>query len=205
MQLTEEDILNIEKAKNSGEDIWKSPFVSDIKNRIKIYFRKIENEQCCYCKKNFQGEFKMVIDIEHILPKGHPKFKKFMFTLSNLNIACKRCNMNIKGKKTDFLFSIDNAATNHIDPANYKFIHPNVDDYFKHIKVHQLVENDSKLIKYQIISNSSKGKYTYEYFRLKELEIDTINQEQGIIKKTEFSDKIDVEIQEKLRKILNKV
>ena len=72
MEITEEDITDIEGAVAQGGDIWNNPLVSSFKTRVKEYYRQIENEQCCYCKKNFQREFNMVIDIEryHIEIKG---------------------------------------------------------------------------------------------------------------------------------------
>lgn len=205
MEITEIDIQNIENAVANGGDIWNNPLVSNFKSRIKEYYRGLEKEQCCYCKKNFQGEFNMVIDIEHILPKSRPEFQDLMFVLTNLNVACKRCNMKIKGKKTDFVFNINNSAQNHTNSNNYKFIHPNVDNYFDHISVYQHIENEKKLIKYKIESNSSKGKYTYDYFKLNELEIDSINQAQGLIEKSEFSKKIDISIQDRLRQAFKKI
>src|SRR5690606_19829769 len=125
MNLTEQDIKNIESAIEAGGDIWNNPLVKDFKDRVKKYYRTLGNEQCCYCKKNSHGEFTMVLDIEHILPKGQREFRELMFVLTNLTVACKRCNMNVKGTRTDFIYDINNAANNHEDPNQYKFIHPN--------------------------------------------------------------------------------
>ena len=146
MNLTEQDIQNIETAVEEGGDIWNNPLVKDFKDRVKTYYRTRDNEQCCYCKKNSQGEFKMVLDIEHILPKGQPEFREFMFVLTNLNVACKRCNMNVKGTSTDFVYSINAAANNHEDSNQYKFIHPNADDYFEHLEYIQRIDNDKKTL-----------------------------------------------------------
>lgn len=205
MEITDLDIQNIEKAINEGGDIWNNKLVSDFKSRVKKYYRDVENEQCCYCKKNFDGEFSMVIDIEHILLKGQPEFIDLMFVLSNLNIACKRCNMQIKGIRTDFVTNIAEVVKDHKNSKLYKFIHPNVDKYFDHIHVYQEIDNDKKLIKYKILSDSKKGQYTFDFFRLNELEIDSINEAQGVDKKTELSNKIDAKIQERLRNAFKKI
>lgn len=205
MNLTEQDIKNIESAIEAGGDIWNNPLVKDFKDRVKIYYRNLGNEQCCYCKKNSHGEFKLVLDIEHILPKGQPEFRELMFVLTNLNVACKRCNMNVKGTRTDFVHDINNAANNHEDSNQYKFIHPNSDVYFNHIAYIQRIENDKKLIKYKVLNNSAKGEHTYKYFRLMELEIDSINQAQGLKQKSEFSEKIDQSIQERLRNAFKRI
>lgn len=205
MNLTEQDIQNIEAAVEAGGDIWNNPLVKDFKDRVKAYYRNRGNEQCCYCKKNSHGEFKMVLDIEHILPKGQTEFRELMFVLTNLNVACKRCNMNVKGTRTDFVYNINDAANNHEDSNQYKFIHPNSDEYFDHLEYIQRIENDKKLIKYKVVNNSDKGEYTYKYFRLKELEIDSINQAQGLKQKSELSEKIDQSIQERLREAFKKI
>lgn len=205
MNLTEQDIQNIENAIAAGGDIWNNPLVSDFKGRVKDYYRNLGNEQCCYCKKNSLGEFKMVLDIEHILPKGQPEYRDLMFVMTNLNVACKRCNMNVKGTKTDFVHNINDAANNHEDSNQYRFIHPNSDVYFDHLELFQKIENDKKLIKYTIVNDSSKGEFTYKYFRLMELEIDSINQAQGLMEKPEFSLKIDSAIQERLRNAFKKI
>lgn len=205
MNLTEQDIQNIEAAVEAGGDIWNNPLVKDFKDRVNAYYRNRGNEQCCYCKKNSHGEFKMVLDIEHILPKGQTEFRELMFVLTHLNVACKRCNMNVKGTRTDFVYNINDAANNHEDSNQYKFIHPNSDEYFDHLEYIQQIENDKKLIKYKVVNNSDKGEYTYKYFRLKELEIDSINQAQGLKQKSELSEKIDQSIQERLREAFKKI
>ena len=199
MDITEEDINNITAAIAEGGKIWNNPKVADFKRKVKKFFREQENEQCCYCKKNFQGEFNMVIDIEHILPKGKPEFKDLMFTLTNLNIACKRCNMQIKGTRTDFLNNnLPDVANDHQNSGHYKFVHPNVDTYFDHIKVIKHIENDIKLIKYEVLS-PGKGQYTFEFFKLDELEVDSVNQSQGAVRRPELSSRIDVDLQEKIK------
>ena len=199
--ITEEDIANIKKAIDQGGKIWENKLVSPFKKKVKAYYLELEKEQCCYCKKNFTGEFKMVIDIEHILPKGKQEFKNLMFTLSNLNVACKRCNMTIKGTRVEFVTDVDKVASDHENSKYYKFIHPNVDNYFEHLKYHSVIENNHKVIKYQIVSNSLKGQYTYDFFRLNELEIDSFSLAQGTKEKVELSKRIKPEIQNQLRDI----
>ncbi len=95
-----EHLTAIETAINAGGNIWENELLSDLKSKVKEYYREKLNEQCCYCRKNTHGEFKMVLDIEHILPKS--KFRHFMFHTYNLSVSCKRCNMNIK--REDFSF-----------------------------------------------------------------------------------------------------
>ncbi len=203
LEITQEDLNNIEAAKAAGGDIWNHQLVSTFKDKVKTYYREIQNEQCCYCRKNFEGEFKMVIDIEHILPKG--TFENLMFTDYNLNVACKRCNMNVKGVKTDFVTDLNAVKANPQDRTLYKIIHPNFDDYFSHLKFLTVIENQYKLIKYQIVIDSAKGQFTYDYFRLKELEVDTLNQAQGLKEKEELSSKIPDNVAKRINDNLEKL
>lgn len=123
-----------------------------------------------------------------------------MFTDFNLNIACKRCNMNIKGVKTDFVTDLNAVRANPQDRSLYKMIHPNFDDYFAHLKYKTITENQYKLVKYQVVVDSSKGQFTYDYFKLKELEIDTLNEAQGLKTPEEdfFTDKIPENVAQQL-------
>ncbi|NGF76540.1 HNH endonuclease [Fluviicola sp. SGL-29] len=204
MNINQTDITNIETAisQKATIKIWDNPLLKDFKKKVKKYFRSI-NDECCYCKKNFTGEFNMVIDIEHILPKS--KFENLMFTIFNLNIACKRCNMNVKNENIDFLVDLSLVKTSPEDPSLYKFIHPNFDIYDEHIDYLVNINSQKKVIKFLIVGDSAKGKFTYDYFKLNELEIDTINQAQGVKKKEELSDKIPPDMAKKLENIFKQL
>jgi uncharacterized protein (TIGR02646 family) len=142
--LTPDDNINIQLAKTES-DPWKSEYVTDLKRRIKEYYRN-QNNSCCYCKRNFVGEYNLVIDIEHILPKS--LYGQFMFEIKNLSIACKRCNMDIKKARTEF---IDSSLFNINSPfiSNYYLIiHPNIDNYYSHMSRTAFEINDFKFIKY---------------------------------------------------------
>ena len=121
----------------------------------------------------------MVIDIEHILPKS--KYNEFMFELENLNISCKRCNMNIKKEKHDFVVNVSTIKNDFKTSSQYHFIHPNFDKFEDHIDHHRIVFNKKKLTKY--VPKTDKGEYAYKYFYLDRLEINTINRAQGIVVK----------------------
>lgn len=204
MNINQTDIANIQAAISQKDtiDIWDNQLIKPFKRKIKDHFRSIKNE-CCYCKKNFTGEFNMVIDIEHILPKS--RFEDLMFTIFNLNIACKRCNMNVKNEKVDFLVDLALTRANLQDPSLYRFIHPNFDIYDKHLNYIFNIDNQKKVIKYIVVGESKKGKFTYDYFRLNELEIDSLNQSQGAKKKEELTDQIDPEIKSQLENIFKQL
>lgn len=176
MGFTEDEKCIIAECINEGGRVWENKKLDDIKTKIKDYYMHKHHECCCYCHRNLHGEFRMVIDIEHILPKS--LFPDFMFDLENLNIACKRCNMKIKRDKTDFVVDINTVKSNYKQSEQYYFIHPNLDVYQDHMIYELYIKNDIKLIKYTHISN--KGEYTYNYFKLMDLEIDTLDRAQGI-------------------------
>ena len=205
--LTDEDVLaikkSIENALTGGNTkIWDAEELAPVKQKIKAHYRGLLGERCCYCCKNTHGEFKLVLDIEHVLPKAH--YLQFALSPFNLSLACKRCNMNVKGEDISFLNDPDVANNNPEAANNYKFIHPNFENYFDHLSFESIIRNDNKMIKYIVVNGSVKGKYTYEYFKLKELEVDTMNQAQGIkIKPHKFSDLLSKETIEDIELLLN--
>ena len=97
----ENEIIN--NCIKKGHSSWNDKNVSDLKTKIKESLKTRQSYCCCYCLRNFYGEFNLVIDIEHILPKH--KYVNRMFELDNLAASCKRCNMKMKGRRIDFLSS----------------------------------------------------------------------------------------------------
>ncbi len=180
MTFSEEELLLIKKAKEEGGDIWNNEQLSFLKSKIKKFYRDLR-ESCCYCRRDLQDEFNMVIDIEHVLPKS--KYAEYMFELGNLNISCKRCNMRIKGEKDDFIFDKTTIKNDYSLSSQYLFIHPNFDSYTDNMKVIRFVYDDKKLTKY--LPNTIKGKYTYDYFQLYKLEVNSLNIAQGITPSSE--------------------
>ena len=80
----------------------------------------------------------------------------------------------------------------------------NFDNYFDHLSYESTIKNEKKMIKYVVLNSSAKGQYTYEYFRLKELEVDTINNAQGIrVDTIRFSDFLSRETIEEIELLLN--
>ena len=119
----------------------------------------------------------MVIDIEHILPKS--VYGEYTFSKVNLTVACKRCNMEIKKARLDFLVDEHSARKEPGDTQLFRFIHPNVDAYFDHIERSVVEKNDKRLVKYIILHDSPKGNYTYDFFKLDQLEINSFDKAQG--------------------------
>jgi len=199
---TDAELQTILTCKEEGGDIWNNDSIIDIKRKIKNHYLINNNYECCYCRKNFYGEFAMVIDIEHILPKK--KYPAYMFEPENLNVACKRCNMNIKRDNTDFIVNISTVIPDYKISSKYHFIHPNFDNYFEHMNYFVIIKNNRKIIKYSPLSE--KGKYTYDYFLLQKLEIEQFNNAQGVVyNRTELSEDIPDNIKDDLQFFLNDI
>jgi hypothetical protein len=175
MQYTTNDQENIQNALNE-DDPWRAECIQYLKPLIKEHFRTNQGEHCCYCRRDTTGEFSLVLDIEHILPKSI--FKIHTFNLTNLSVACKRCNMNIKGTKTDFILTqpIQHATTT--NSSHYAFIHPNLDIYSEHLARYCVSANDVGITIYH--PKSTKGEFTYDFFKLSKLEKNDLDKAQGI-------------------------
>lgn len=166
----------------AGHQDWGNARNKPVKDTIKTYKRIMASQLCCYCQRDINEEFKMVLDLEHIIPKSvRPKL---MFNMKNISVSCKKCNMHIKKDDTSFLTlpvaSLPNRA---FKSRFYKFAHPNLDKVFAHIQRVSFQLGPSRLVKYTFPTNSAKGKFTYKYFKLKKFELDKANLFQGRTKK----------------------
>lgn len=201
--LLDQDIENIRLAKLKGLDnLWDEPDLKYLRDKIKDYFLSLPLASCSYCSRSLVGEFKMVIDTEHILPKS--KYPDLTYDIQNLNISCRRCNMNYKKSKTDFIVN-EPLTSNFFESEHYKFIHPNLDIYSEHLNLIIFQFSSLKYIKYIRVNSSTKGIYTYDYFKLKFLEIKHIDNAQGLQSTISISDKIKGIIREKLIILLTKI
>lgn len=186
ISFSEEEKALMKSAVRSGHSSWSDNTLEQIKRRIKDYHLLRQRNCCCYCSRNLYGEFRMVIDIEHIYPKS--KLVNHMFTQKNLSASCKRCNMYIKKDSVKFINCNDftNVKKKYLS-RNYKIVHPNLDIYKKHIKYIYKQEDRNVIIKYSILNNSSKGQYTYDFFRLNELELNSFDEAQGASSREEIN------------------
>jgi uncharacterized protein (TIGR02646 family) len=202
LEITKVDWGNVKAAISQGGNIWEHKLLVDFKRKIKNYNRYLQSEQCCYCRRSLADEFNMVIDIEHVLPKGH--FRHLMFETYNLSVSCKRCNMEIKGEDISFITDINAVNANPMDKELYLLIHPNLDEYFKHIKYYSKTVNAKSIVKYKVLDKSIKGEFTYKYFELSEIESESLNQAQGIKISEKLSTKIPLTISSSIQKLLKK-
>lgn len=189
--LSQADYDLITSVIKEGGKVWENAKIDPIKNKVKEILRDLQAETCCYCKRNTKGEFKMVLDIEHILPKKH--YPKLMFAVTNLAISCKKCNMLVKKDDRKFIVDLATIETNPFDTNQYKFIHPNLDHYHSFLKRIAIELDDTRIVKYIVVDNKAKGQYTYDYFRLKEFEQNDLNKIQGVEDTTIDTDNINDE------------
>lgn len=179
LEFTDEEKILITLSLKKGYKFWDDKKLDKLKRKIKNHLRDIQRECCCYCCRSFDDEFNMVLDIEHIIPKS--KIETEMFEILNLAVSCKRCNMRIKGEKVDFIegaFDEFKRGNQYYLPEKYKFLHPNLDSWDNHLayKIKQL--NRNKIVYYDILNDSSKGKYTKDYFELAKIQVNTFDEAQ---------------------------
>lgn len=173
---TTDEINTIKESINIGHQSWSHDNLKSIKDKIKDFNIIKTSHRCCYCGISIHAAHRMTIDIEHILPKAKLNFVHYMFSTKNLSVACKRCNMRIKGQRIDFLTNDFNR--NHIFRSNYyKFIHPHLDNYDAHLFL--LVNQAGREMIFKYLKFSEKGQYTYDYFKLEEIELNSFDLAQG--------------------------
>lgn len=161
--------------------------IGDLKTRILAFHLQRHGGTCCYCRTILHGAGPFMTDREHILPKGKAPFKPYSYTMWNLAAACKRCNMQFK--RSGDAFVIDpNDATTFQSSANYRFVHPNFDRWEDHLTRYAVQANHKLMVLYVRADGSSKAHYTYEFFGLKDLQIDSFDEVQGIDARGQESD-----------------
>lgn len=159
--------------------------VQAIKKKIEVFHLARHNNQCCYCRRSLAGAGHFMIDREHVLPKSVPAYRPLTFTIWNLGISCKRCNMEYKKERVDFV--VDNADEDaRLLSSNYLLIHPNFDKYEDHISHILNQENGRVVQKFTKQAGSVKAEFTYTFFNLRGLEVDGFDEAQGAIDKDEI-------------------
>ncbi|WP_105624929.1 HNH endonuclease [Cronobacter malonaticus] len=177
-QFSENELTLISASVNKGHKSWKDDCLSELKTKIKEHLKTRQRFVCCYCLRSFHGEFNFVIDIEHILPKH--QHVKHMFELENLAASCKRCNMKMKGRRTDFLTEKFNSNPDPFAKENYLFIHPNRDVFEDHIAYEHHQKGRDIMVYYSVISDSAKGNFSMEFFKLEQLSVNSFSKAQGL-------------------------
>jgi len=151
--------------------------IASVKTKVRDLHMARHKDRCCYCRRNLHGGGHFLIDREHVLPKSHAAYKSLAFEVWNLGIACKRCNMEYKRSKSDFVVD-QNSTTALQTSAAYRLIHPNFDLYKEHIGISMQQDDDVTIVKYTK-RGTDKGNYTYDYFNLQALEVESFDAAQG--------------------------
>lgn len=165
------DVDKLKKADLTEKEKEYVDAIVQLKDRIKIFHLQRQNNCCCYCATNFKAR-DIEQDREHIIPKS--KESCYTYSIFNLAVACKYCNLTIKGKKTQHLrgYRRNGLANKNIilNEMNYNFVHPNVHDWGFHINLdlHQ-TNRTVNILHYR--PKTKRGKFTYHFFRLNQLEI----------------------------------
>lgn len=176
---TNEEKELIKNAIAQGHGFWSDKSLDDVKGRLKDYLRLRQVEVCCYCSRNTDDEFKMALDIEHIIPKS--VLVSEMFELNNLAASCKRCNMRIKKDDVSFIngeIEAFKTRGGYYLSENYKFLHPNLDEWDGNLHYYVVQRNNKKMVYYNVVEGSEKGEYTKEYFRLADIQVNTFDEVQ---------------------------
>ncbi|MDX5516512.1 HNH endonuclease [Stenotrophomonas sp. RG-453] len=180
LQFSVDEARLIELAWNNGVLNWSSPDLLPVRMKVRNHHRLIQHDKCCYCRKSFLQGHPLEVDVEHILPRV--KYQALAVALVNLTIACKRCNMQVKKERNDFIVGplefYDDCDVS--DSSRYKIIHPNLDVYSEHINAIFVDVDNIVLRRYMILGGSSKGQATVQYFLLRHLEEDTLDEIQGL-------------------------
>lgn len=185
--------------KDNHTEAWKLKTLDSIKRRIKLEKLKRQNFMCCYCDSDLFRVHLMSIDIEHVLPKS--EFRKYMFTSKNLSAACKQCNLTLKNKDSSFIIRTELFSKKPFLKRHYKIVHPTLDIYDKHIIRREKREGRNSITTFEI--KTKKGQYTYEYFKLHEIETRTLDQSQGLKAPKLDKNVIDEDIAQKVMKVLD--
>lgn len=160
---------------------WGNAFLVPVRSRIRELHLEIQNNSCCYCRKSLVAEFKMVIDVEHILPKK--VFNSLTFAAVNLSVSCKKCNLFTKRNRWGFVGGASMAVAEErvLDSSLYEIIHPNLDFYKDHLPHRAIEIDDFRFRKFLRRRATNKGLFTYSFFRLNDVEVGQLDKMQGLI------------------------
>lgn len=148
------------------------------KERILNFHLQRHSGTCCYCRTNLNGAGPFMTDREHILPKGKAAYRPYSYTMWNLSVSCKRCNLQFKGRDDTFVIDASDAAKFQ-SSDNYRLVHPNFDFWDKHLNKLSVQVNAKNLVMIFPNQGCAKAAYTYEFFNLHALEVDSFDQGQG--------------------------
>jgi len=161
------------------EDEATAETLKGVKRKILAYHLERHGECCCYCRTYLHGAGPFMTDREHVLPKGKAIFKPYSFTMWNLAGSCKRCNLQFKRSGDGFV--IDKADEGQFQSSgNYRFVHPNFDRWEDHLTRVSAQANMKNIVMFVRAAGSPKAEYTYDFFGLHNLQVDSFDEAQGL-------------------------
>lgn len=165
-----------------SNEIWKCERFKPLKLKYKELLKAKFQNSCAYCQRALAHDENIIIDLEHVLPKA--EYKKYIFNLTNLTISCRRCNTAPrKGRRKDFIVNNHlgfQYSINDFSSQNYKFIHPNLEDVTQFYELNLLQKGRRKYLRYELKNWHPKREYTIEFFKLKEIEVGSLDEYAGI-------------------------
>lgn len=169
------------------EDDGVAAALKSAKDKILTYHLIRHGWTCCYCRMNLHGAGPFMTDREHVLPKGKAVFKPYSYAMWNLAGACKRCNLQFKRSGDGFVVNKNNVAEFQ-SSENYRFVHPNFDRWEHHLTRISVQVNTKIIVHFIRAAGSHKAEYTYNFFGLRDLQVDGFDQAQGLATQGEESE-----------------
>ncbi len=168
--------------------------LKSVKDKLADFHMKRQNETCCYCRTMLAGSFQR--DREHILPKG--KFPDLAYDPANLSVSCKRCNMEYKKERTDFVDDIDTIASAYKNSNRYLMVHPNFDRWEDYLSRYAVQSGADHLVFYEVDAAEPKAVFTFEFFELQKLTVSSFDTGQGLDKAREIIDTIAEKVPDRI-------
>ena len=118
---------------------WSKDELMKLRSKVREFYRLEQKGVCPYCKGTLSVTAAGNATVEHILPKS--KHVAFLFEPKNLCVICADCNL---AKNDKAILNEEEKETLNGDATNYpksserfKIVHPSIDEYDEHIKVHR--------------------------------------------------------------------
>ena len=107
---------------------WGAEEVTTVRQEIKAHYIGEQQHLCCYCGIPDPATHGLDWDVEHIVPqKRHPDF---LFTQTNLGVACRECNVSKGAKET----LVDPSVSAYPSTSEaFRVVHPHFDEWSDHI------------------------------------------------------------------------
>lgn len=159
-----------------------SDAIKKLKDRVKDFHLQRQNYCCCYCAQNLHNRT-IEQDREHIIPKS--KHPELTFAIENLAVACKTCNMSVKGTKTSHLRGFRHGGlrdpSDILNSCNYNIPHPNIHEWSEHLS-YTFSQTGRQVTASHYHPRTTRGRFAYYFFKLDELEVFTNIEEQRRLK-----------------------